>query len=76
MYSGFLMQLCHFDMGLLFFIFQPGRPFGKPPGKDKTLQDRINYIQEVLFVAESPEVSFARLFMVPAEYCLPSERLD
>ena len=70
------MQLCHFDMGLLFFIFQQGRPFGKPPGTDQVLNDEINDIHELLFVAEFPPVDIACLFMLPAEYCVPSERLD
>lgn len=76
LYSLFLMQLCHFDLGLSSFIFQRGTRFGKPSGKDQVLQDAINDNHELLFVAEFPLVDFARLIMLPAEYCLPSERLD
>ena len=57
------MQLCHFDLGLLFFILQPGRPFGIPSGKDQVLQNGINDIHELLFVAIIPAADFTRLFM-------------
>ena len=57
------MQLFHIDMGSLFFIFQRGTRFGKPSGKDQVLQNGINDIHELLFVAEFPAADFARLFM-------------
>ena len=64
LYSRFLMQLCHFDMGLLFFIFQRGTRFGKPPGTDQVLHDGINDIHVLLFVAEFPAAGSCPSFYV------------
>ena len=57
------MQLIHIDMGSLFIIFPRRTRCGKPPGNDQALQDGINDIHELLFVAVFPAADFARLFM-------------
>lgn len=58
LYFLFLMQLCHFDVGLQSIIFQDGARFGKPLGMDHVLQHGINDIHQLLFVGEFPAADF------------------
>ncbi len=61
------MQLCHFDMGLQSIVFQEGARLGNLRGMDQVLQNVINDIHQLLFVAKFPAAGFFRLFMLSAE---------